>query len=263
MLTSSMFRTRSIGLALTFLLSSAGTVAFTTSCAQPVPSCASALGYFGAEYELVEGDPMSVCGSLLGDELGIQTYYSEGGPNGTPNYADARIAIRPLAIGSMVEYAEIRGAIDEAELDDVFHSANAIGEFDDSYPDDDLICSIPEFDASSVSLPAIEEILDDPMTMEEDESMPPQPAIEATYQWSNARFIVSANIQGTQFEADLDYTQDGCTAKYRVRGVYPVVYCATDDECNDDANGMNPDFATHCNLDLGFCVLDGDIPSLD
>lgn len=263
MLTFSTFQSRSIGLAATFLLSSAATVVFTTACAQPVPSCASALGYFAAEYELVEGDPMSACGSLLGDELGMQTYYSEGGPNGTPDYTDARVAIRPYAIGAMVEYAEIRGAIEEDALDDVFHSANALGEFDGSYPDDDSFCSVETFDASSVSLPAIEEILDDPMTMEEDESMPAQPAIDVTYAWSNARFIVSANIQGTQFEADLDYTQDGCTAKYRVRGVYPVVYCETDDECNDDANGMNPDFASHCNTDLGFCVLDGDIPSLD
>lgn len=255
--------TRSTFLAITFLLSSAATVAFTTSCAQPLPSCASALGYFAAEYELVEGDPSSACGSLLGDELGMQTYYQEGGPNGTPNYADAHVAIRPLAIGAMVEYAEIRGAIDPAEIDEVFHAANAIGEFDGGYPNDDEICSIDAFDPSSVSLPAIEEQLDDPATAEEDESMPAQPAIAVTYAWSNVRFIVSANIQGTQFEADLDYTQDGCNAKYHVRGVYPVVYCETDDECRDDANGMNPDFASHCNTDLGLCVLDGDIPSLD
>ncbi len=255
--------TRPTLLLLNFVLAAAGTVAFTTSCAQPAVSCSSALGYYAAEYTLTEGDPASVCGQVLGDVLGMQTYYQEGGVNGTPNYLDADLAIRPESIGLLIEYAEIRGAIDAEAIDAVFHDANAIGSFTDDYPDDKTFCGADDFSAASVSLPSIDEILDDPLTEDVDETMPAQPAIEASLQWSNARFVVSANAQGTQFEADLEYTQDGCTAKYHVVGVYPAIGCETDDECNDDKNGINPDFAVRCNTDIGYCVLDDELPAFE
>lgn len=252
--------TRPTILCMTFLLSAASTVAFTTSCAQPLLNCGSAYGYYAAEYTLIEGDETSACGQLPGDVLGMTTYFQEGGKNGTPDYQNADVAIRPESLGIMIDYAEARGVIDG---DVVFYQANAIGSFTDGFPDEATFCMAEDFGTSEVSLPAIDEIPDDPATLEEDETQPAQAAIDVAYTWTNARFVVSADAQGTQFEADLEYTQDGCTAKYHVVGVYPAVGCETNDECNDDKNGLNPDFALRCNTDLGLCVLDDDLPAYE
>jgi hypothetical protein len=243
-----------------FLLSTVATVAFTTSCAQPLPNCIAAHNYFAAEYTLTEGDPNSVCGSILGDVLGMETYYSADGKNGTPNYENGTVAIRSEMIGLMIDYAEGRGVIGP----EVYGNGNSLGDFTDGFPDDAGFCMIDSFETdSSVSLPAIDEVPDDPATPDEDESLMAQPAIDASWKWSNARWVVSADAQGTQFEADLEYTQDGCTASYHVVAVAPAVGCATDDECNDDSNGINPSFALRCNTDLGLCVLDGDLPAYE
>jgi hypothetical protein len=252
--------TRPAILCISFLLATAGTVVFTTSCAQPVINCTSAHGAFAAEYTLTSGDPNSACGQLQGDILGMNTYFQEGGKNGTPDYQNAHVAIRAESMGALISYAEARGAIDGEA---VWNDGNSIGSFTDGFPNDDSFCMAEDFEAAEVSLPDIPEIVDDPMTPDEDESQPAQPATDVRYEWSNARFVVSADAQGTQFEADLVYQQDGCTAEYHVVGLYPAVGCESNDDCNDDKNGINPDFAVRCNTDLGLCVVDGDLPAYE
>jgi hypothetical protein len=251
---------RPLILFLTFSLSAVGTVAFTTSCAQPLLNCSSAFGTYAAEYTLTQGDPTSECAQLLGEVLGMTTYYQAGGNNGTPDYENAEVAIRPESLGAMIDYAEARGVIDG---DEVFYDANAIGSFTAGFPDTNTFCMVADFGASQVSLPSIEPLPDDPTTPDEDETQPARPAVDLAYQWSNARFVVSADAQGTQFEADLEYTKDGCTAQYHVVGVHPAVPCVSDGECSDENNGINPDFALRCNTDLGLCVLDGDLPAYE
>jgi hypothetical protein len=252
--------TRTAILCMTFSVSTIATVALTTSCAQPLLNCSSAFGTYAAEYTLTQGDPASACGQLVGDVLGMSTYYQEGGKNGTPDYENADVAIRPESLGIMIDYAEAQGVIDG---DVVFYQANAIGSFTAGFPNDDTFCMAEDFERSEVSLPDIEAVPDDPTTTDVDETQAARRAIDVAYQWSNARFVVSADAQGTQFEADLEYTQDGCTAKYHVVGLYPAVACKTDDECNDDKNGINPDFAVRCNTDLGLCVLNDDLPAYE
>jgi hypothetical protein len=252
--------TRPMILVATSLLSSLGSFAF-TSCMQPLSNCASAYGKYAAEYTLIEGDATSACGQLPGDVLGMSTYFQEGGKNGTPDYDNADVAIRPKSLGTKIAYAEAREVIDG---DVVFYQANAIGSFTASFPNDETFCMAEDFSVAEVSIPDIPEIVDDPNTAEVDETQPAQAAVDVRYVWSNTRFVVSADAQGTQFEADLEYTQgDDCTAKYHVVGVYPAVECKTDDECNDDRNGINPDFALRCNTQLGLCVLDAELPAYE
>ena len=52
-----------------------------------------------------------------------------------------------------------------------------------------------------------------------------KPAMKVGYEWSNVSFYVSARLIGTQFSADLKYTLNGCTANYKVVGLYPGVSC--------------------------------------
>lgn len=233
-------------------------IACGSGCNQPVPNCTSAHGPYAAQYTLVDGDPNSACGQLRGDVLGMQTYFQAGGPNGTPNYRDAKVAIKPQSLGLLIEHAATYGTV---AIDDVFHDASAIGEFSAGFPNEDTFCHVPEFADARVALPEVPAIPDDPTTPDVDESLPAQPALDVSYEWSNARFVVSADAQGTQFEADLTYTQDACTAVYHVVAVYPAVGCATDNECNNEKNGINPDFAVRCDAEIGLCVLDGELPA--
>jgi hypothetical protein len=252
--------TRPTILCITFAVTVIGTAALSTSCTQPVPNCASAYGSFAAEYTLIDGDPASACGQLVGDVLGLRTYFQAGGANGTPDYRKAKVAIRPESLGMMIAYAEARELV---EGDDTFHAANAIGSFTAGFPDEDTFCMIDEFEPARVSLPEVTALPDDPMTPDADESQPAQPALDVEYRWRDARFVVSADAQGTQFEATLDYQRDGCVATYRVVGLYPAVGCENDDDCNDDENGINPDFAVRCNTQLGMCVVDGELPAYE
>jgi hypothetical protein len=251
-------RTRTTIFGVGFLLAAA--FASTTSCTQPSMYCTSAHEPFAAEYTLTKGDPSSPCGRMPGDVLGMHTYYQTGGPNGTPDYGDARLAIRPTSLGSLIDYAEANEAIDG---DAVFHDANAIGSFTAAHPDDDDFCMVDEFADATVSLPSIEALADDPATPDQDESQPARAATAITYRWSNARLLVSADAQGTQFEADLEYVQDDCTAEYHVVGVSPAVKCENDEDCDDEKNGINPDFAVRCNTQLGLCVLDDELPAYE
>jgi hypothetical protein len=107
-------------------------------------------------------------------------------------------------------------------------------------------------------------------------ALPAQPATTVSYEWSDIRVLVNADAQGTQFSAELHFEQDGCVADYHVTALYPVVPCASDEDCDDDANGINPSFATECDLGLvdaatyfigdptftgGLCVLAEEPPS--
>ncbi len=252
-----------------------GALLLTTGCQQPKINCMAAHGDFAAVYELKSGDPDSPCGSLAGDVLGMQSYSQEGGLNGTPDYNNAIVAIRPGELGELFQRA--LGGPEEGGVNynsDEWYDVNSIGKFTAGLPDENDFCMAPDFDGGAISLPllplveAIPPTDDDPNTPEDETDpgapeIPEVPATSISYTWSDARWIVSADAQGTQFEADLTYERDGCTAEYHVLGLYPVVGCENDDECNDDANGINPDFAVRCEASIGMCVLAGPPPSYE
>lgn len=279
-----------------------------TSCQQPKTLCTTAHLYYAAKYELKSGDPMT-CGRFKGDVLGMNTYFATGGLNGTPKFTEPSMAIRAQYAGLVFEHAQfysdqngepvaVPGLEDDPkDPDDYDHMANALGDFDRAEPDDDDFCFAEKVGPARLELPElpeippIPEVVDDPMTPE-DESAPEVPGIPATpatsivYEWSDAKWLVSANYQGTQFEADLKFTEDGCTAEYHVVAVAPAIGCQSDDDCTTAGVGINPDFAVKCDLGFedqygnvdvaddpgtpedetenwGLCVLSKDLPSLN
>jgi hypothetical protein len=98
------------------------------------------------------------------------------------------------------------------------------------------------------------------------------PTDAVKYTWSNVNVYVTAAAQGTQFSADMTYTENGCSADYHVVGVWPGVDCTTpvydpndattvigqvanQDACNPCeepskgrfvGSGLNPDFPITC-----------------
>lgn len=242
------------------------------SCTQPRMNCTTAHGAFAATYELKTGDPTSTCGSLKGDLIGMQTYFAPGGLNGTPKFKEPSAALRPAYAGDALLEAQTwgsdRGAdpvpgVDYGDL----HSPNSVGDFEDGFPDAEDFCHVDTLAASVVTLPelpAYPEDLGDPDDPEDDlPAVDAKPARTIRHEWSNAKWLTNPDAQGTQFEADLKLTENGCTAEYSVRGVYPAIPCATDEECQTPGVGINPGFDVRCDLNVygGHCVLASPIPS--
>lgn len=245
---------------LPFVASSAllALVATATGCQQPGLNCTAAHGYFATKYELVDGDPSSACGALAGDVLGLAPYYSAKDGK-APNLEDGSVAIRPEYVNGLIFHALEQGVADLS----TDPGAQAVGDFDAAEPDGEDFCEAPSFPSAQVTIPEVPEVPDDPETPDEDESIPAQPETTINYEWSNVRILVNADAQGTQMSADLRFTQDGCTAEYHAIGVFPAVGCETDEDCADDANGINPSFSTECDPALGLCVLTDEPPAYE
>lgn len=268
------------------LASGALLLAIGGSCTQPRMNCTTAHGGFAVVYELKSGDPNSPCGGLKGDVVGMQTYFATGGLNGTPKFNDPSAALR-TQFGSLTTDPYVYHT---NTPDDLRGPINSVGDFTAGVPDAEDLCEIPEFGAASQTFPAIPEVpevLDDPATPDVDESVPGEPALPPLSfreEWSDAKWLVNPDAQGTQFEADYKVTVDGCTAEYHAIGVYPATPCMSDDDCSGEGISINPDFAIRCALDIqdeynapdfpddpatpedetenwGLCVLTGPIPA--
>lgn len=256
------------------ILSLAAAAALQAGCQQAPVNCTSAHGTFAARFELKSGPKDEPCGQLTGDVLGMSTYYAEGGVNGTPKFDEPSVAIRAQYLYAYIYdhvYAPAN-VLDTRLIDMEVGDPDAIGDFAESVPDAEDFCSVPKLSRVSLDLPEFEEVPpteDDPATPDVDETdpgLPGQAAAKLGYEWSNVKFLVTADAQGTQFTGDLKFTQDSCTATYRVVGVYPAIACdptdKTDAVCKDDTNGINPDFPTEC-ASFGYCVLKGDPPAYE
>jgi hypothetical protein len=106
---------------------------------------------------------------------------------------------------------------------------------------------------------------------------------DIAYEWSDVKFVVRANVPGTQMSATLRYTEGGCTAEYKAVGMQPNADCfqvdsqgapvldAMGNQIPDDTRcgpgsfpqtNVNPDFAVKCDAVLFKCVLTSDPPAL-
>jgi hypothetical protein len=236
-------------------------------CTQPDVNCTSAHGTFAARFERKSGDANQPCGQQVGDILGMSTYYATGGINGTPKFDEPSVAIRAQYLYEYVYYAYApKSVFDTRKLDEEVGDPDAFGPFAAGVPDDEGFCPVSKLSTVSLDLPEYAPTPNDPAT-EEDESDPGQIGAKLGYEWSNVKFLVTADAQGTQFSADLKFTQDACTATYHVVGVFPAVDCTGDPTiCDSDVNGINPDFPTEClafNESHSYCVLKGEPPAYD
>ncbi|MET0390847.1 MAG: hypothetical protein ABW321_33045, partial [Polyangiales bacterium] len=196
------------------------------ACDQPEPKCNVARGSFWAKYTLVSGDGQ--CATLVGEQLDIQSYYApRSRSDQRPDYDNASIAIQPMSITGALWNA---AGFAEPEPGGVPY---AMGRFSTTSPDSQAFCQAPELSAASLRLPAVDAYEVDMCT-----TAPAAPAYDLRYTFSNVRVYFTPSAIGTQLEADLEYTQDDCTARYKVSAVYPMVSCgATEPLPVDEADG--------------------------
>jgi hypothetical protein len=186
------------------------------ACEQPEPRCNVAHGSFWAKYTFVDGDRDSACGMLTGEQLDVQSYYAQRSKTDKrPDFDAVSIAIQPMTITAALGNA---AGLAEPNPDD---AAYGMGRIQTARPAADGFCRADKLSAARVRLPAVPEHALDMCT-----TAPEAPAYDITYQFSRVRVYYTPSAIGTQFEADLTYTQDDCVARYRVSAVYPMVPCA-------------------------------------
>lgn len=185
------------------------------ACEQPEPRCNVAHGSFWAKYTLVEGDS-GACSMLTGEQLDVQSYYApRSATDKRPDFEKVSIAIQPMTITAALGNA---AGIEEPNADDKAYSMGLIGT---ARPGSDGFCRADKLSVARLRLPAVAEHPVDECT-----TAPEAPAYDIKYEFSRVRVYYTPSAIGTQFEADLTYTQDDCVAKYRVAAVFPMVSCA-------------------------------------
>ena len=197
-------------------LVAASSLSLLSACDQPRPRCSIAHGDFAARYTLI--DSTGPCESpLLGETLGVHAYYEPRSQRDRrPDFNKTSIAIQPSTLTGLLANAVERG---EPNPED---RPFAFGGFAQSEPSEDF-CMVPTLSTARVRLPDL------PEKALECEVLPPEPAVDVSYTFSNVKVYVTAGAYGTQLAADLTYTKGECTARYQVTAVYPAVYCGVEE----------------------------------
>jgi hypothetical protein len=194
-------------------------------CDQPEPKCTAAHGGFAARFTLVSGE--GACAELTSGVLNVQSY------NEQTSESDKRLdPDKPTLAIQVQEVTDILGSGREVEAEG---KPYAFGAFDAPEPDGSGICTVSSLSRAVLKAAATDEV---PETMVDEcttePAMPAQPAVDLSYRWSNVRIVVTPKAIGTKLEADLQYTADGCTAKYKVAAVWPLVECGSPVEGSDE-----------------------------
>jgi hypothetical protein len=264
----------------------AGTVLVATSCEQPAVLCTCGRGDFAAQYTFVSGD--AACGDLKSELLGMNAYaFEKDGPgSGTmTDWSKGAVAIGSERIGWLMDRAS-RSMVSDSNA---AHKLYTVGDFPKEPTND--FCAVPQMRMpdAEVDIPPLPPVPDNPMTDGDDS----EPAVEAThyvYKWSNLDYLVRPDAIGTQLRGDLEYTKNGCTAKYKMKAVYPARDCEKrdgsarlgvpdPDRCFPvsqpekkifEGSGISPDFPVECvefdpaGLSTGkrfFCMITKDVPA--
>jgi hypothetical protein len=265
----------------------ATTVFVATSCEQPPVLCTCGRGDFAAQYTLVSGT--GECSNLKSEILGMNAYsFEKDGPN-TGSMADwnrGAVAIGSERIGWLID----RAAESMVSDLDPAHKLYTGGDFPKEPASD--FCAVPTMKMADaeINMPMIPAVPDDP-TQDGDQS---KPAVEAThyvYKWSNLEYLVRPDAIGTQLRGDLEYTKNDCTAKYKMKAVYPARNCEKVDDsgapmgvpdperCSPvaqpekkifEGSGISPDFPVECiefdpagasTTKRFFCMITKDVPA--
>lgn len=258
-------KTKTLGWIVTLGITLVGAMA---ACSQPKTECQVALASnnaYTAKYQLTN-TPSAECMAYVkpGDLIGVEFYHPANADGTSYDPSITTLAIAADSLGT-----EWQSRDDDPDTTHHFYST---GKFASSTPDANDICSATFDVPAQQNFPAVAGTGGaggDGMG-----GMPGLDADNVKYEWSNFKVYVTAAAQGTQFSADLKYTENDCELQYHVVALWPAVSCAGDDGmgnpvpddtlCNPCPNfdagltsgsGISPDFPTKCDPDLLLCVL--------
>jgi hypothetical protein len=236
---------------------------------QQDPQCVVAKGSFATVYT---PKGTSSCTPLKPEAVALEKYFSADPV--TNDSVDTTVALRVRRVGQMV--LDAAKASPTVVLDpDAPNQTNSVGALTD-VPGPDNFCEAPKLEATQL--------------------VSRTPALSLAYAWSNLRIYNTPEIPGTQFTADLTYTENGCVAEYTVKGIWPLVTCEKDEVVRDSegnpvlgsdgkpktvkvpdetkcdpepdpaagrhrGSGINPIFPVTCHPVVRMCVLTGEVPS--
>lgn len=211
------------------ILGLAGAVALLSSCDSSQPPIGCPVQSLDWSAVYTLKEP-ALCPVIAGELLGIQKFSSRTG--------DERLSINPESLV----------ALNERDSSQPSYSLGTLAKQSDS----EGFCSATEMPVARKDAPATGQ----------------EPATSISYQWNNVRILATAQAPGTQMVAELERTENGCTAKYEVWAMWPGdVECGNeaaepDDSVCQTALTINPDFAVTCHPTLLRCVPAKRPPSL-
>ena len=227
-----------------------------SSCyvAQPAFECTPATTTFAGKYTLVMGTAGGACAMLPGDNFRIQKYQAPGATSAT-------IAVLASGMGAVTraKHADTGAFVRIDPTDPNYSKESARGPLAGIAADSNGVCTATLAPAEQ-TFPAVQQHTKDFL---KDGGVKNLPATHIKYEWKNFRFLNSARFPGTVVNARLEITRDMCTAIYDVDAIWPTVGCATDEDCNPNANldagrvsgsGLSLDYAPKCDVDFGECV---------
>jgi hypothetical protein len=207
--------------------------------------------------------------SITGDTVGMETYHPPMtvGDEMQPNFDKGSIAILADTPLNVPAWGFVAVAAEADEADPANDKAYSLGDWKSTQPDTSNFCSAPTMSAGLQKWDPIEPDPMDPMD-------PGTPGFSIGYEWKNMQVYVTADIPGTQYSADLVYTQvdratkasamgdQTCAITYHVRGLWPSIPCWVGDPSSDPRYAGQPqeDPANpgHLIVDDSQCCADAD-----
>ncbi|HEX5751647.1 MAG TPA: hypothetical protein VFZ09_35830 [Archangium sp.] len=207
------------------LLTAASALAASCDTRQPSLGCQVQGVDWVATYKPVG---TSTCPELPGESLGLQAY--------TRSTGERLLALKPQTLNDM-------DATDELDPE---HPPYSLGVLP-AEADAEGFCTIPSLSVAEKHVP------EDP-----EQGLP----ADALYRWSNVRIVTRPEVPGTQLIADLEYTADGCTARYEAWAMWPGDLDCADADAPDtpdeslcqQSERIPPRFAVTCDPVLLRCV---------
>lgn len=240
-------------------------IGFGAACetGQPAASCPTPHTSVFAVYTVAPEDAAKTCGALTGEFWGVSKYNIPGTTTNT-------LAIRPEQMSNFYRDPRLVQGTD---------ALDALGGFDNE-ANAEGFCSARDMAPASVNLAG--------EAGDVDAGVDPTPAAAVSYKLTQLEFVGTPRVPGTQFRGQMEYTEDGCTARYNIVGIAPWVPCevldadengtgvgddalcnttdlpdgGTGAACNEFGECLNPDFAMKCDPVNFVCVPAGEIPSL-
>lgn len=194
-------------------------------CSQPNTQCTIGTASYSpyvAKYTLLDGDPESACGGLVGDYIGMQQYNPADGD--VPDPSVKYLAIKVNSMGATEFGAEANGP--EFEDPDETHKPYSLGTFNAIEPDGSDLCTVPSLSPAQISLPEVPYVHEGSGGFGGAGGFEPlQRELSLAYEWSNVNIYVTPALPGNQAEGTMRYTENGCTATYHVVMLWPAVGC--------------------------------------